>query len=123
MDISLQSPKYISPKTRYEAAKRLQRVKVAKGVCYAMQCLCVAMYKRPPQMGNVHKLYICEHYIIYEIRKNLVSQKCSSTRLFERVLHENSGVGLEYVMREYHIYKDYWEPILARLWIVLTRSD
>ena len=53
LDISLQSPRYVSPKTRYEAAKRLPRVEVAKGACYAMQCLCIAMYKRHPQMGNM----------------------------------------------------------------------
>ena len=41
VDVYLQSPRYVSPKTRYEAAKRLPRV---EGVCYAMQCLCVAMY-------------------------------------------------------------------------------
>ena len=44
VDVYLQSPRYVSPKTRYEAAKRLPRVEVAKGACYAMQCLCVAMY-------------------------------------------------------------------------------
>ena len=53
VDIYFQLPRYISPKTRYEAAKRLPWVEVAKGACYAMQCLCVAMYKRHPQMGNV----------------------------------------------------------------------
>ena len=42
--LSLQSPRYVSPKTRYEAAKRLPRVEVAKGACYAIQRLCVAMY-------------------------------------------------------------------------------
>ena len=46
VDIYLQSPRYISPKTRYEAAKRLPRVEVAKGACYAMQCLCVAIVTR-----------------------------------------------------------------------------
>ena len=66
VDISLQSPRYVSSKTRYEAAKRLPRVEVAKGACYAIQCLCVAMYKRHPQMGNVRKLYSHEHYVIRE---------------------------------------------------------
>ena len=28
------------------------------------------MYKRQPQMGNVRKLFIREHYIIREIREN-----------------------------------------------------
>ena len=44
VDIYLQSPRYVSPKTRYEAAKRLPRVEVAKGACYATQSFCVAMY-------------------------------------------------------------------------------
>ena len=79
VDISLQSPKYLSPKTRYKAAKRLPWVKVAKGACYAVQCLCVTMYKSHPQMGNVRKLYIREHYVIREIHENFVSRKFPST--------------------------------------------
>ena len=63
MDISLQSPRYVSPKTRYEAAKRLPRVEVAKDACYAMHCLCVAIYKRHPQMGNFR-----EHDVIREMK-------------------------------------------------------
>ena len=42
VDISLHSPKYLSPKTRYEAAKRLPQVEIAKGVCY----ICDAVFMR-----------------------------------------------------------------------------
>ena len=63
-----------------KSAKCLPRVEVAKGACYVMQCLCVTMYKRHSQMGNVRELYIRQHYVIHEILEKFVSRKFPSTR-------------------------------------------
>ena len=61
VDISLQSPRYVSPKAWYDSAKRLPLVEVAKGACYAMQCLCITMYK------GIHKWVMFANYIFANI--------------------------------------------------------
>ena len=61
VDIYLQSPRYVSPKTRYEAAKRLPRVEVAKLGCL----LCDAIFMRSYVCTrDIHKRVMFASYIV-----------------------------------------------------------
>ena len=79
MDIYLQSPRYVSPKTRYEAAKCLPRVEVAKGACYATQSLCVAMYVQETSTKRV----MFANYIFANITSFAKFAKISSRENFQ----------------------------------------
>ena len=80
MDISLQLPRYVSPKTRYEAAKHFTRVEVAIHcnrpilfVALGNQYLCVAMYKRHPRMDNVPNYIFANSTSFANVAKRMAS--------------------------------------------------
>ena len=58
MDVYLQSPRYVSPKTRCEAAKRLPRVEVASDAMFMRSDVCTR---------DIHKRVMFANYIFAKI--------------------------------------------------------